>query len=266
MDGGGEGRRVGKVHGVEVFYPGAHGDTGHGDVHHLVHTAAAQHLDAQQLVAFPVGNQLGHKGSRTGIVVGLVVGDAGDGDGIKARGLGLLFGQTGTAGIEPIRQTHHTGAQAAAVGSGFPRQILGQEPAGDVGGGAHGGPLALAGQTVVDHGAVAHGVNIGKIGLLELVHHNGALKHLHAGIVQEGGGRTDTDGHHYHVTLKAAHSGTDAGGLLAAQNHLKARAGDHPDALGLELAADVVGNLGVKQIGHHLRGHVHHRDLQALLK
>ena len=264
MDGSGEGRRVGVVQGVEVLNLRAHGDAGDGDVHHLVHAAAAQHLNAQQLVAGLIGNQLGHEGRSAGIVVGLVVGDAGYGDGIEARGNGLLLGKTRTARVQTFRQLHHAGAQAAAVGYVLAGQVLGKQTAGDVGGGAHGGPLALSGDAVINHGAVAHGINVGEIGLLVLVHHDGALEHFNAGIVQERGGRTDADGHNHHVSLEAAHSGADAGGLLAAQHGFQARAGDNADALGLELTADVVGDLRIKQVGHDLRGHVNHGDLQAL--
>ena len=266
MDGGGEGRRVGVVQGIEILYLGTHGDAGNGDVHHLIHGAAAQDLNAQELVALSVGDQLGHERCRIGIVMGLVVGNTGDGNHIVARGPGLLFGQAGAACVQSVGELHHAGAHAAAVGCVPAGQVLGQKSSGDVGGGAHGGPLALTRNAVGNHGAVAHGVDVLQIGLLVAVHHNGALEHFNAGIIQEGGSGTDTDGHHHHVGLKAAHSGADAGGLLGAQNGLKARAGDHPDALGLKLTADVVGDFGIEEIRHHLGGHVHHGDLQALGK
>ena len=264
MDGGGEGRCVGEVQGVEVLDPGAHGDAGHGDVNHLVNAAAAQNLDAQQLMGGLVGNQLGHEGGGIGIVVGLVVGDAGGGDHIVAGSGGLCLGQAGTACVQAFRQLDNAGSQAAAVGFFRAGQVPGQQPAGDVGGGAHGGPLALAGDAVVYLRAVAHGVDVVQVGSLVLVHDDGALEHLDAGIMQERGCGTDADGHDHHVSLETAHGRADAGGLLAAQHGLQAGAGHDPDALGLQLAADIVGDLGVEQVGHDLRSHVHHGDLQAL--
>ena len=194
----------------------------------------------------------------------LVVGDTGCGDHIVARGNGLLLGKARTAGVQGVGELDHTGAQAAAVRSVPTGEVLGKQPSGDVGGGAHGGPLALAGNAVIDHGAVAHSVDIVQVGFLVLVDNDSALEHFNAGIIQEGGSGTDADGHNHHVGLKAAHSGADAGGLLAAQYGLQSSAGDNADTLSLELTADVIGNLGIEEVRHDLRGHIHHGDLQAL--
>ena len=264
MDGGGEGRRIGVVQGVEVGNLGAHGNAGDGDVHHLVHSATAQHLDTQQLAGGLVGDELGDKRGGVGIVVSLVVGDAGHSDHVIALSLGLSLGQAGAASIEVVGQTDHAGAHAAQVGGVGAGEVLGKAPAGDVGGGAHGGPLALAGDAVVHHGAVAHGVHIIEVGALVVVHHDGALHHLQAGLSQETGGGTDADGQHHHVGGQHAGAGIHASGLLGAHNALEGGASAHTHALSLELAADVVGHLSVKDVGHQLVGHVHHSDVQAL--
>ena len=110
MDGRGEGRRVGEVQGVEILHLGTHGDAGDGDVHHLVHRTGAQHLDAQQLMGGPVGDELGHKAVGAGIVVGLVVGDADHTHRVKPGVLRLGLGQAGAPGVEGIQQLDHAGA------------------------------------------------------------------------------------------------------------------------------------------------------------
>src|SRR5699024_4389944 len=72
------------------------------------------------------------------------------------------------------------------------------------------------------------------------------------------------DGQHHHVGGQHAGAGIHASGLLGAHNALEGGASAHTHALTLELAADGVGHLSVKDVGHELVGHVHHGDVQAL--
>lgn len=70
-----KGRRVGQIQIVKVLQRRTHGDAGHRDVHHLVHRAGAQHLNAQQLVGCLVRDELGGKPGGIRVVVGLIVAD-----------------------------------------------------------------------------------------------------------------------------------------------------------------------------------------------
>lgn len=264
MDGRGEGRRVGEVQGVEILHLGTHGDAGDGDVHHLVHRTGAQHLDAQQLMGGPVGDELGHKAVGAGIVVGLVVGDADHTHRVKPGVLCLGLGQAGAPGVEGIQQLDHAGAQAAAVEGLVPRQVAGKAPAGDVGGGAHGRPLGFAGKGVMYHGAVAHGVDVGQVGGLFVIHQDGAFEHFEAAALQKRGSRADADGQHHQVRRDGTAVGGNALGFVGAGDALQRRAGEHPHAFGLQLPLDVGGHFGVKDVGHELGGHIHHRDRKAL--
>lgn len=108
----------------------------------------------------PVGNQLGDEGGGIGVIVRLVIRDAGDGDHIIARLLRLRFGQAGASGVQISCQFHHAGAQAAAVDNILPGQIPGKAASRNIGGGAHGGPLCFSGDAVVHLRAVAHGVHV----------------------------------------------------------------------------------------------------------
>ena len=90
------------------------------DSHHLVDRAGTQYLDTQQPAALPVGHQLGNKLVRTGIIMCLVIGDADHTDRVDTLGLCLCLGQAGTADIEVIEQTDHTGTETARI----PRCLL----------------------------------------------------------------------------------------------------------------------------------------------
>ena len=264
MDGSGEGRCVGKVHGTEVLYLGTQRNAGYCNIHHFVHAAGTRNLNTQQLVAVPVGDHLGDKSGSIGIVVSFVISDTGYGDGIEALILGLSLGQTGAAGIQILGQLYNTGTQAAAVGGGNPGQVLGQAPSGYVGGRAHGRPLRLSGDPVKDLGAVAHGINIGQIGFLVFVHNDGAPVHFQAGAVEEGGGGTHTNGQNDYFAGECADAGAHAAGFVAAQHFFQSGTGDDAQSSGLQLAADVLCHIGIKQVGHDLVGHIHNGYFQTL--
>ena len=264
MDGRGEGRRIGEIGQIEVVEDGLLDKAGDGDIHHLVHGSGAEDLDAQEAAGRPISDQLGDKAVRAGEIVGLVVGDADDRDGVIACGLGLGLGQAGTAGVQTTGQLDHTGAEAAAVGRRGAGQGLGEGAGRQIGGAAHGGPLALAGDGVFDHGAVAGGVDVGQVGLHILVHNDGALEQLDAAALEEGGGGTDADGQHDHVRREGAVVGDDGDSLVSAANGPDGRAGQNPEACLAELLLGVVGHFAVKGIGHDLIRRVDDRDGEAL--
>ena len=139
MDGRGEGRGVGVVRAVQVGQGGLAHQGSDGDIHDLVHGALAGHLDAQHPLSLAVGDQLDDKAAGAGHIVGLVVHDGDDADGVKALGLSLVLGETGAAHVES-GQLADGGAQGAAVVPGLAGDILGHHAALDVGRGAHGRP------------------------------------------------------------------------------------------------------------------------------
>ena len=265
MDGGGERRRVGKVQSVEGFEGRTQGNAGNGDVHHLVHRAGAQHLDAQQLVGVPIRQKLGDEERRAGIVVGLVVGDSHDSLHVVAGLLGGGFRQAGAAHVQ-AGQLHHAGAQHAGVRLVFPVEVLGQSAALQVGGGAHGGVLCLAGEAVLHQSAVPGGVDVRHAGGETFVHHNGALFHLDASALQKGGVGPDARGHHHSAAGQQAGVCLYALHLAIAHKGRGLGAGEHPDTLLLQVALDVAGHLPIQHAGEDLGGHFHHGDGNAPVK
>ena len=265
MDGRREGRRISQVQVFKVLQLQAHGEAHYGDIHHLVHRAGAQHLDAQQLVGVPVGNELGDEERRAGIVVGLVIGDSHHGLHVVAGLFGGGFRQAGASHVQ-AGQLHHAGAQHAGICLVFPVEVLGQGTALQVGGGAHGGVLCLAGQAVLHQSAVPGGVDVRHAGGETFVHHNGALFHLDAGALQKGGVGTDARGHHHHTAGQQAPAGLHAFYLAVAHKGRGLCAGEHPDALLGQVALDIPRHLRVQHAGENLRGCLHHGDGHAPVK
>ena len=100
MDSCREGRRIGKIQRVEGVQREACGNARHSDVHHFIHCARAQHLNAQQPARGLICHQLCHKGSRAGVVVRLVVRHAHSGLHVIALLPGLCFRQARAAHVQ----------------------------------------------------------------------------------------------------------------------------------------------------------------------
>ncbi len=156
----GKRRRIGKVHGIKILHRRAHGNAGDRDIHHLVYRACSQNLNPQKLMGIPVSNQLGDKSGGIGIIMRFVVRNACYADCIKTGLPGLLLGETGTARVQIPGQFHDACSQTAFINSFVSRQVSGKTASGDIGGRAHGRPLALSGNPVVNLRAVAHSVYV----------------------------------------------------------------------------------------------------------
>ena len=263
MDRRGEGRRIGQVHGVKVADLQPRRNADDGNVGHLVYGATAQDLHTQKLSRVFIGDELCDEGGGIGIVVGLVVRDAHGGDHFTARFHCLLLREARSAGAEGVREPDDTGAQAACVGAGRAGQGLSQASGGEVGRGAHGGPLGRAGDAVSDKGAVAGGVDVVQAGLLVFVDHDGAPVHLNARACQEGGGGPHADAQNHQVGSQltgARRHGAD--GALAPYGG-DGDAGQELHAALAQLPCRKARHLGVQDPRKDLREHIDdgHRQL-----
>ena len=211
-------------------------------------------------MALTVGNELDDEAAGAGHIVRLVVHDGDHTHRVEALVFGLSLGEAGTADVE-TGQLAHSGAQRAAIGASLAGDILSNHAAFDVGRGAHGRPCSLAGDGVAHHGAVAHGVDVGIVGLSQLVGEQGALEHLQTSVLQEGGVGTDTGAEHHQVTLIAALVGEhflDLAVFTFQAGDLDAGGDGDPGVS--QLALDVGGKFWVKA-GEHMGRHIQHEGL-----
>ena len=181
-----------------------------------------------------------------GIELGFVV--AGDGDGfvIYAGSLCCVNAQTGLAHVD-VGELKHVGAQNAAeavscsTGNG-----LGAEAGGDVCGGAHGRPVVLAGDEILYHCAVAHGIDILVVGAHGSVNIEDpcTLNKAQTGVCQPFGVGTGTDGYNDHIGLDGALAGADLLHLSIALEAHNAVAQEGGDALVGRAIGDTLAKYG----------------------
>ena len=228
-----EGRRIGKVQGIKIFHLCTHGNACNSDVHHLIHRTCAQNLNAQKLMTFLVRNQFGHECGRIGIIVGLVVSNAGSRDHIITCLFCLRLGQTGTARIQPFCQLHNTGSQTTTIRRTFTSKVLSKQATGNIGSRAHCGPLPLTSKAIINLGAITYSIYTLQIRFLELINNNRPPIHFYTGFCQPCCCRTNTDGQNHGISLKIAYTGTNSDSLFAAQYCFQTGTGNHTDPLGL---------------------------------
>ena len=186
MDGGGKRRRIGKVRVLKILQPCPHIDTHNSNVHHLVHSPGAKHLQAQKLMALLIRNQLCGKKGSIGIIMGLVIRNGQHCLHLVPCSDSLFLGKPGTPAIQP-RQLHHAGPQHTGIFFLAPCKNLGKGPAFHIGRRPHRRPLPFSGNTAGNLHTVSRPIYIGQAGLHSLIHQNRPPVHFYAAAFQESG-------------------------------------------------------------------------------
>ena len=132
MDRSGKRRCIGKVHSIKLLQRCTHRQTADSNIDHLIHCTGADHLQSQKLMGSSVGNQSCYKIRGSRIIVRLVIRLSQYAYRIKACLLCLRLCQTGTAHIQIICQSDHTGSKRTAVEDLFSSQILCQTASGQI--------------------------------------------------------------------------------------------------------------------------------------
>ena len=99
-------------------------------------------------------------------------------DRIKTCIFRLLFGQSCTSGVEVISQFHNACTQTAAIYSFPTGEVFRKASSCDICCRTHCRPLALSRDLIVNLCTVTYCINIRKICLLVLVHHDRAAVHF----------------------------------------------------------------------------------------
>ena len=99
MDSSGEWRRIGKIHVLEIFQSGIHGNSHNSNVDHFVYGTRAEYLCTEKLVGVFICDQLGDEESRIRIVVRFVVCDRKSGDHLISGLCSLLLCKTGASAV-----------------------------------------------------------------------------------------------------------------------------------------------------------------------
>ena len=263
MNRGRKRRRISEIGVFEILQDSPHVDGHYSDIHHLIHRSRAEHLHSQQLMSFPVGDQLSSEKRRVRIIMGLVVRNRQDCHHVVAGLLGLGFRQAGAAAVQ-ARQLNHAGAQNAGIGFLLAGQHLGQGTPLQVSGGAHRRPLAAAGDPVGHQSAVAGGIYAGEIGFQLGIHHNGALLHLDAAGSQKRRIGTDARRKHHQFCGQRGGGGFHCRYPGIPHQLFRFRSGQNTDPLLPQMPLGVIRHFRIQHIGHNLRSEIHHGHIHAL--
>ena len=195
--------------------------------------------------------------------MGLVIYNGHHADGVKALCLCLSFREAGPAYVQAGQLTDGC-AQGAAIPQFFTHNVLGNDPAVDIGCGAHRRPGWFSRDGAVDHGAVSGGVNVGIVGLTRLIGQQGSFYHFQARAIQEGGIGPDTGAEDHQVCLigfPVSQNFFDFAAFPLQAGHTNA--GDHRDAGIRQLSFYVSGKLPVKA-RQNMRRHVQHKGFHSI--
>ena len=179
--------------------------------------------------------------------MGFVICDSDDGLHIVSHLFGSGFRQAGTGHIG-TGQFGDAGTQYTGIAHRLPItcHMHGSQAPGNVGGGTHGGPLALSGGPVGHQCAVARGIDVRVVGAHVLIHQDGALEHLQAGISQPFCVGTEAHGQNDGVGLHRAFAGQHLFHLAFAGDTLQRHTGKGHDARPRHGVFQVLRNLRVQ--------------------
>ncbi len=259
MDRRGKRRRICKIHCCEIFHFTAQGNPGNGDIRHLIHGPAPDHLHSQKFMTLFVGNQLRNKNTGIRIIMSLIIADTNNGNDRTAFCFRLFFCQARSRRIQPLRQFHHAGSKAPFILIFFPAKVQCQNPARNISRRTHCRPLSFSGDTIFHQGTVSDGINIGEIRSLAFIGNNTASFHLQSGVFQKSRGRTDTRRQDDHICRQRSCSRPYIFHFPFSFDREKRRPCQDAKPLPLKLPADIIRHLLIENIRHKLGGHIHHR-------